>query len=300
VKKIHLTALVILSLLLGISLFIQPWKIKDQSREIAAALVKADNRPLPAGEKAKKIDFLDKDVDLSAKGVEDIYKHTLFLAEREFKQSQDSSSTAKVSAYYDFELTGAGRLGKKEFAVIIAKPKSRSRHVYNRNRSSSSAKTPAKATKGKSHIYKIGQTIEDSGYKLISIHFGKRSSMLTENREGTYVVLRKGAETIKIYMDNNDVASQGRDKKATEVKKPEEKKPEKEKEPELLIDENMPPPPPPPPISVGDLDMLLKSKSSKKVSPEKIKRLEILRKNLLKQSKARKAREELKKNQNIR
>lgn len=297
-KKVHLALLLALSILVGTTLFLKPWQVKDESKQIAAALLKADNRPIAKGEQEKEIDFLDKDVDLSAKGVEDIYKHTLFLAERELKKIQDGSGALKVSASYDFELTGAGRLGKKEFAVIVAKAKSRRRKTYNKRRSTGSAKKtpPKKVNKGKSHIYRIGKEIEDSGYKLISIHFGKRSSMLTEDSEGTYVVLRKGAETIKIYMDNNDKASLNRDKKATAEKKPEEKKePKKEKEKELVIDENMPPPPPPPPISVGDLDLLLKGKSSKKVSPERIKRLEKLRTNLLKQSKARKAREELKK-----
>ncbi|MCK5834351.1 MAG: hypothetical protein KAG98_01295 [Lentisphaeria bacterium] len=296
-KKFHLTILLVLAALLTVSLFLKPWQTEDDSKQITAALQKADKRSATKVEQAKVIDFLEKDVDLSAKGVEDIYKHTLFLEDRELKKIQSGTEAAKVSASYDFELTGAGRLGKKEFAVIVAKPKS-SRRNYKRRRSTKSTKKVAPVTKpkGQSHIYRVGKEIENSGYKLVSIHFGKRSSMLTENREGTYVTLRKGSETIRIYMDNNDKASLNRDKKAVEVKKPEEKKPKKEKEKALVIDENMPPPPPPPPISVGDLDLLLKGKTSKKVSPEKIKRLEKLRKNLLKQSKARKARAEFEKN----
>ena len=141
-KKVHLILLLLLTSLLGVTLYLQPWKIKDQSDGISAALTKADNRPVTKGVKPKEINFLDKDFDLSAKGVEDIYKHTLFLSERELKKIQQNANKTNVSAHYDFELTGAGRLGKKEFAVILAKPKSNHRKVYNRSRQGNSYNKP--------------------------------------------------------------------------------------------------------------------------------------------------------------
>ena len=79
-KKVHLFILLLLSILIGVSIFLKPWEVKDDSKQIATALQKADNRTAAKGEQANEIDFLDKDVDLSAKGVEDIYKHTLFLS----------------------------------------------------------------------------------------------------------------------------------------------------------------------------------------------------------------------------
>jgi hypothetical protein len=290
VKKIHLPLLFVLLFLIGLTLSLSPWQTEDHTKQIKASLKKSGRGLVNQEGQVKEIDFLSKDVDLSAKGLEDIYRHTLFLPERKPPAHQAANGVVKQSASYDFELTGAGRLGTKEFAVIVAKPKRSRRMGYTRKikNHSNVSKKPVKEREGQSHIYRIGDQVAESGYKLVSIHFGKRSSMITKLHEGTHVVLRKGSESIRIYLDNNDRASLDRDKQATKSKKT-EKAEETKKPEELVIDENMPPPPPPPPISVGDLDLLLKGKS-KKIDPERIKRLEKLRKNLLKQSEARKAR----------
>ncbi len=192
--------------------------------------------------------------------LDDLYKRSLFRPDRsEVLEEVEDTDDQDDSAPQDMELIGIGIIGKEAAAIILVKEAPQRRI---RGRVVSSAVPEKKPTR---HVYRIGQSVADSGYIIKEIELKR-------------VVLERGDEERVLELQHGDQGSQQRvataeaeAKKAAAVPTTPSVTPS-EKSPTLTP----PPPPPPPPGGLGTPS----APSATATTPETLSREERIRRAL--------------------
>ena len=194
---------------------------------------------------------------------------------------EEPEETTQANVDNHFELVSIGRLGRIACANIMAKttvtPPSRTstrgqppKAIADRLRSRTAARKPSTSSSsdGKAKVYKVGDMVGESGYRLLRISL---RSVVLRNKEGTIVLtMNKSDETSK---KRREIAHASIEKKKTDAEKARlaavrakelekakaavaakraettGKPPVEAKKPGETKATPPPPPPPPPPIS---------------------------------------------------
>jgi hypothetical protein len=167
---------------------------------------------------------------------DDLYAKNLFVPERGPRTIEPGEEPEEPEEVQDLELTGIGRIGDQEAAIIVV---GRPRRVV---RGRGGRRPPPAATGGKKRIYEVGDEIDDTGYRLEKIIYSRE--------EGTCEVLlsdSRGGERV-LRMETDDTASVARAEKAV-VAAREQQATVNVREP--ARDASSPPPPPPAPGGEG-------------------------------------------------
>jgi hypothetical protein len=193
---------------------------------------------------------------------------------------EEEEETTQENVDNHFELVSIGRLGRMACANIMAKttitPPSRTstrgqppRAIADRLRAQAAARaSKSSSSDGKAKVYKVGDVIGESGYRLLRISL--RSVVLRDKRDTIVLTMNKGDETSK---KRREMAHAAIEKKKTDSEKARlaairskeldkakaaaaakrtgttTKPPAETKKPEETKTTPPPPPPPPPPKS---------------------------------------------------
>jgi hypothetical protein len=223
------------------------WEL-PKTRTLPASAPRAADRPGPAGnlDPARQIPL------------DDLWKHSLFRPDRTevVGDDEEADEQADSNQPQDMELIGIGIIGKESAAVILV------RATTTRRRN---VRTPQPEPKKQTrHVYRLGQTIAETGYVLKEITL-------------TQVTLVRGADERILELEHGDRGSQQRSAQAEAAeKKAKEASPSKTNG--KTATKLTPPPPPPPPMATPTTST--SGKTSTTTSADKTSREERIRRAL--------------------